>query len=242
MHNMVDFSEVSIVIPCYNENPFHLHELEKKLKALDAEVIIVDDGSKIPYKNSIQHKENKGYGQAIMTGVEHATRPIILTMDGDAQHNVQDAQNLVTVWQMLDVDMVIGARRLSYEEPLRMWGRKLLNMTASLFTGIYMSDLNSGMRVFRKDLAIRYFPILCKKFSFTTSITMSYMCDGYRVEWFPIHVKERIYGKSHVHVGSDGLRTLYYILRIGAALRTRRIRAWLRKWKSMLKTGTTGST
>jgi len=230
---MDNLSEVTVCLPSYNENHKNLAHIEKSLTSLGAEVIIVDDGSKDPYPNSIKHRTNQGYGQALMTGISKASRSIIVTCDADAQHRVQDVINLVTVWKMLDVDMIIGARRLTYEEPLRMWGRKILNLIASFFTGIYMSDLNSGLRVFKKDIAVGYFPILCKTFSFTTSITMSYMCDNFKVEWFPIKVKERSHGKSHVSVIKDGWTTLKYILVIGLALRTRRIRAWVRRFRGL---------
>lgn len=223
---------LTVVIPEKNENHEVLRKIESELWNLGAEVIIVDDGSDDPYPDwEIHNKTSLGYGKALMQGIERALNPVILTMDGDGQHLVKDALNIYRVWQMLDVDMVIGARRLAYEKPLRMWGRKFLNLIASFFTGIYMSDLNSGMRIFRKHVAIGYFPILCEKFSFTTSLTMSYMTDKYKVEWFPIKVVSRPHGKSHVRVVKDGLVTLYYILRIGIALRTRRVRAWLRSLK-----------
>jgi len=225
---MANLSEVTVVLPFYNENQHTAFKLEAELRAEGAEVVVVDDGSSYSYPGSIKHEFNKGYGQALMTGINHASRSIIITMDCDGQHRTQDAINLVTAWKMLDVDMIIGSRRLEYEKPLRMWGRKVLNFIASLFTGIYMQDLNSGMRIFKKDIAKGYFSILCPRFSFTTSITMSYMCDDYKVEWFPIKVLERPHGRSHVRVVKDGLVTLYYILRIGIALRTRRLRAWLR--------------
>lgn len=230
---MADLSEVSVVIPSYNENHKNLYTLTSQLFSLGAEIIVVDDGSYDPFPTSIKHETNKGYGQSLMTGIDKATRSIIITMDGDGQHNAQDAVNLASVWKMLDVDMVIGARRLKYEKPLRMWGRKILNLIASFFTGMYMSDLNSGMRIFKKEIAVQYFPILCKTFSFTTSITMSYMCDDYKVEWFPIKVSQRPHGKSHVRVVKDGLVTLFYILRIGIALRTRRIRSYFRKLRGV---------
>lgn len=226
---MPDLSSVSIVIPTYNEDHSALWLLENTLEGMGGEVIIVDDGSENPYPHSIKHETNQGYGQSLMTGIAKASRSLIITMDGDGQHRTQDALNLFHVWRMLDVDMVIGARRLAYEKPLRMWGRKFLNLIASFFTGMYLPDLNSGMRIFRRQIAINYFPILCKTFSFTTSITMSFFCDNYRVEWFPIKVAERPYGKSHVKVVKDGLVTLYYIIRIGTALRTRRIRKWIRE-------------
>jgi len=52
--------------------------------------------------------------------------------------------------------------------------------------------------------------------------------DGYQIEWFPIRNNQRSHGKSHVNVISDGLVTLFYILKIGFALRTRKLRNFLR--------------
>jgi len=224
---MDNLSSVSVVIPVKDENHSSILILLHELETLGAEVLIVDDGSKNPFPSSILHETNLGYGQALMTGISKASRSLIITMDGDGQHRTQDALNLYQVWKMLNVDMVIGARRLTYEKPLRMWGRKFLNLIASFFTGMYLPDLNSGMRIFRKDIAINYFPILCKTFSFTTSITMSFFCDNYRVEWFPIQVADRPFGKSHVKVIKDGMVTLYYIVRIGVALRSRKLRSFL---------------
>lgn len=222
-------SKLSVVIPAKNESHEILARLHRELYELGAEVIIVDDGSDSPFlQSAVVHTHSLGYGQSLMDGISVAKRPTILTMDGDGQHRTQDVLNLWHVWNMLDVDMVIGARRLDYEKPLRMWGRKCLNLIASFFTGRFLPDLNSGMRIFRRDIAKGYFPILCKTFSFTTSITMSFFCDNYKVEWFPIKVAERPHGKSHVKVVKDGLFTLWYILWIGGALRTRRIRSWLR--------------
>lgn len=228
-HPVCDMDNLSIVIPVFNEDHGTIYNLQEELELLGAEVIIVDDGSDVPYPYAtVSHPKNLGYGQSLMTGISKASRSIILTMDGDSQHIPQDVKNLCSVWKMLDVDMIIGARRLTYEEPLRMFGRKALNLISCLFTGIFPNDLNSGMRIFKRDIAMGYFPILCKTFSFTTSITMSYLADGHKVEWFPIKVSKRKYGKSHVNIIKDGWTTLKYIIWIGFALRTRRIRAWLR--------------
>lgn len=231
-NSLADLSKLSVVIPAFQENPLILDAIAASLETLGAEVLIVDDGSKEPYPKAIKHGTNFGYGSALMTGIKNATRPIVCTMDGDGQHRVEDVVNLFWVFNALDVDMVVGVRRLDYESPHRFWGRKFLNTIASLLAFKWLPDLNSGMRIFKKHIVEGYFPILCKEFSFTTSLTMSMMCDRYKVEFFPIKVEQRKYGKSHVKVVKDGLVTLYYIIRIGFALRTRSIRAVWRKIKN----------
>ena len=222
--------DLTIVIPCYEEKHEIIDAIIKEFEKLAVEVIVVDDGSKEPYPTAIKHGVNFGYGGSLLTGIKNATRPLIITMDGDGQHRVGDAVNLYIAWKMMkDCDLLIGSRRMKDEEWHRMWGRKFLNLIASVFATFYFQDLNSGMRIFKKDIAFGYRSILCRTFSFTTSLTMSMICDGYRVESFPIEVNERKYGESKVNVLKHGMITLYYIVIIGLALRTRRLRLWWRK-------------
>jgi polyisoprenyl-phosphate glycosyltransferase len=221
--------DLSVVIPSKNENHGTLSELSSSLKSLGAEVIVVDDGSDIPYPDAIKHGVSQGYGSALMTGIKNATRPLVITADGDGQHLVSEIVKIYHAYKLMgNADMVIGVRRLKHESPLRFLGRKFLNWTASLLCCFWISDLNSGLRIFKRDLVIGYFPILCRTFSFTTSLTISMMADKYRVEFFPINVEDRAHGKSHVNVIKDGWVTLYYILRNSLALRTRALRSFLR--------------
>jgi len=224
-------NDISIVIPEKDEDHTLLRDLKYKLEQFGLEVIIVDDGSICQPSFAVKHLKNLGYGQAIMTGIDNSTRPIICTMDGDGQHTPEEVLKLCVAYKMIDCDMLIGARRLDYESAVRMIGRKCLNISASFFAWKWLSDLNSGLRIFKRNDVIGYYPILCKQFSFTTSLTMSMLCDNHRVEWFPTKVCNRKLGKSHVNVIKDGLVTLYYIIRIGFALRTRKPRKLWRKIK-----------
>lgn len=223
--------DLSIVIPIYQESHEIVQKLFTEIKSLGAEVIVVDDGSKEPYPDAIKHGTNFGYGSALMTGIKNATRSLILTMDGDGQHEVSEAVKLYHAYKLMgNVDMVIGTRRLENEKILRYLGRKFLNWTASLVCLYWLNDLNSGCRIFKRSIAIGYFPILCRQFSFTTSLTINMICDRYRVEFFPILVQPRKEGSTKVRVIKDGIVTLYFILRNGFALRTRRFREFLRRF------------
>lgn len=226
--------DLSIVIPVFNESSSVLNRLKKQLEEYGAEVLIVDDGSKRPYKEALKHGGNFGYGAAILTGIKQSRRDLILTMDGDGQHRPEDVKNLYDVWKILgNCDLLIGARRLKEEKWYRYLGRKLLNTVASLLALYWLPDLNSGLRMFRRDIVLGYAPILCKTYSFTTSLTISMIADGYRVEWFPVQVRSRKYGQSKVRLFQHGWITLYYILRNGLALRTRKLRGWLRRIRGL---------
>lgn len=217
--------DATVVIPTLNENHDTVKNIVTELTSLGAEVIVVDDGSEHPYGAAIKHGVNQGYGSALMTGIKNATRPLIITADGDGQHSVSEIIKLYHAFKLIgNCDMVVGVRRLKNEKISRYLGRKFLNWTASILCAYWIPDLNSGARIFKRDLAIGYFPILCRTFSFTTSLTISMMADNYKVEFFPINVQARAGGRSHVKVLRDGWITLKYIVWIGIALRTRKLR------------------
>lgn len=227
--------DLSVIIPCFQEDHDTIKRTVAELESIGAEVIVVDDGSKDPYPTAIKHGSNYGYGSALMTGIKNATRDIIATADGDGQHTVSEIVKLYHAYKLIgDADMVVGVRRLKYESPVRFLGRKAINILASIICFYWLPDLNSGLRIFKRDTSIGYFPILCKRFSFTTSLTLSMLCDGYKVEFFPIKVLDRKFGKSRVKLFKDGIVTIYYILRNGFALRTRKIRGLFRKWRPSL--------
>jgi len=223
---------LSVVIPCFNEDPKLVTKTYCELKLLGAEVIIVDDGQTMDLPDDIYYhtyQPHMGYGYAIKEGIKQATNPVVCTMDGDGQHLVNDVLRLYTIYKLdEDLKMVVGQRWNLNERLTRWWGRKVLNFVASCISGHYLSDLNSGMRVFDRQSAINYSPILCDTFSFTTSLTMAMVTDGHKMTYFPIDVQPRASGKSHVKVVKDGLVTLYYITWVGLALRTRKFRKWMR--------------
>ena len=225
-----EMKNLSVVIPCYKENEEIVTTLYTELTAQGAEVIVVDDGATMNLDFiHLSHSPNMGYGYAIKRGIEKATRQLVCTLDGDNQHLVSDVKKLYEVYNLIDdCKMVVGSR-WNLNEPFYRWlFRKLLNFLATLISNHYMVDLNSGLRIFDRKIALNYSSILCDTFSFTTSLSMSIVTDGNKFAYFPINVQPRTYGKSRVRLLKDGFVTLYYIVFVGGALRTRGLRKWLR--------------
>jgi len=225
-----DMKDLTVIIPCFRENEALVTELYNKLSWMGCQVIVVDDGDEMDLQfDHLSHRPNMGYGYAIKQGIKHATTPLICTMDGDGEHNVEDVRKLYTVFNLINnCSMLIGCRWNKKENPIRWIGRKAINFLAVCWSKHMLPDLNSGMRIFRRDLAMGYMPILCDTFSFTTSLTMAIVTDGHMVSWFPIETSPRVYGKSRVKLFRDGLITIFFIFWIGFALNTRKIRSWLR--------------
>ena len=234
----------TVVIPVKNESHETLVKLLYDLDQHGYPVILVDDGSTTPVVGADIRFEppGRGYGAALKAGIDKASTDLVVTMDGDGQHTAWDVKRLedffcyfATSWKpglgRARLDMVVGDRRLVEKSLLRFLGRKSLNWLASLFAGRYINDLNSGLRIFRRSIALSYQPILCDTFSFTTSLTLAMIADGYNVDFLPVKVGIRKTGVSHVKLWHDGWVTLKYICWIGFACRTRNLRAMLRRWR-----------
>jgi hypothetical protein len=95
--------------------------------------------------------------------------------------------------------MVVGSRvgKLGHLSLARRIGKLILGWLANRVAGRSIPDLNSGMRVFRRDYILQYFPVLPKRFSFTTTITLAMIADNYRILYHPIDYHERV-GKSKI--------------------------------------------
>ena len=241
----------SIVVPCRDEDPEVIkqlrHDFSEIPKRAGFELIVVDDGSRVPVEGAVvRHPRPLGYGSSLKGGIYHAKGEYIITMDGDGQHRIRDVVRLTEFMEEFPENMmVVGDRRLVEHTPKRWVGRKVLNTIAGMFAWKWIPDLNSGLRIFQKNAAVGYFPILSGGFSFTTSLTLSMMTDGYKVDFLPIKVLARPVGTSQVRLWSDGWRTLWLITWLGIGLRTRRLRGFLRsnpatKWITDLLRGPLG--
>ena len=212
---------VTILVPAYNEEngigPV-LDEL-KKLN-LPGEILVIDDGStdktferaQATGVQVIRHDINRGYGQALKSGILAARNDIIVITDADGTYPNEELENLLSY--ISTHDMVVGARTGSQVKIpiIRQPAKKFLNILANYLAGTRIPDLNSGMRAFRKDVALKFFNILPSGFSFTTTITLAMLSNGYRVKYFPINYHQRE-GKSKIHPIRDTIGFTLLIVR-----------------------------
>lgn len=224
---------VTVVIPAFNEAQAIggvLEDLKAKCPDVVDEIIVVDDGStdetaKVAEKAGVtvkRHPRNLGYGAALKTGIRAAGSPFVLTMDADGQHR---SEHVLRVWEAAeggDVDMVVGERTTLIHSPLwRMPGKWLLGFMANRLTKRRIADLNSGLRLVRRDVALKYLHLCPSGFSFSTTITLALLSRGYSVLYVPIQVGRRV-GKSLVSLGT-GLETIVLVLRIATLFNPLRI-------------------
>jgi hypothetical protein len=120
-------------------------------------------------------------------------------------------------------DMVVGARIGSNVKipAIRKPAKWALNQLANYMTRTKIPNLNSGLRAFRRDVAMQYFAILPDQFSWTTTITLAMHCDKYAVTYMPIDYRAR-QGRSKI-VRWDAGSFAILILRTAMLFRPLRI-------------------
>lgn len=220
---------VSIVIPAYNEEGAIGEVLHKLLQVLaeaelSHEVLVVDDGSQddtaaivadIPAVTLIRHRQNKGYGAALKTGIRRAQHELICITDADGTYPNERIPDLAARFDQEPLDMVVGAR--TGEEvaiPLvRRPAKWALGKLANFVAGETIPDLNSGLRLFRRDVVLRFFTILPEQFSFTTTITLAMISNQYLVKYVPINYYARV-GKSKIRPIQDTINFVQLVMRI----------------------------
>lgn len=226
--------KVSIVIPAFNEEQGVSHvisELRQVLGArgIQSEIIVVDDGSTDQTASMaaaagarvFRHRSNRGYGAALKSGITGASNNYIVITDADGTYPSQYIPDMLS--QLESADMVVGARTGSNVRipMVRRPAKWLLNRVANYMTKAKIPDLNSGLRAFRREVAMQYFAILPDQFSWTTTITLAMHCDKYAVVYVPIDYHRRK-GKSKI-VPWDAGNFLVLILRTAMLFRPLRI-------------------
>lgn len=217
--------DVTIVIPAYNEENQiaaeidHIHEV-MRASEFAYEILIVDDCSKDKTFDIASAKDcrvirqprNMGYGAALKRGFSEANTELCVITDADGTYPAEEMPRLIK--EAANYDMIVGARTgANVHIPLiRRPPKWFLRKLASFLAEYDIPDLNSGLRVIRKKHVRRFAHILPSGFSFTTTITLSLLCNEMTIGYFPIDYKKRV-GSSKI-VPADAYRFFLLILRV----------------------------
>ena len=217
--------KISAIIPAYNEETGIekvISELTAVLRKLDItfEIIVVNDGStdrtgeilKDLEVILLNHPVNRGYGASLKDGIKEARYDNILILDADGTYPQDAIPALIAKADRYD--MVVGSRTGGSVAipPHRRFPKWLLKKMADYLVGMKIPDLNSGLRIFKKNTALKFFNILPNGFSFTTTITVALLSNNYRVKYIPINYNKRT-GKSKFRPIQDTFNLLNLILR-----------------------------
>ncbi len=219
--------DVSVVLAVFNEEGHLRQEIERIRGALESspysfEIIVVDDGSTdrspeearlIPGIRLIDLPSNRGSGTARRVGTLAAVGRVVVWTDVDMSYPNEEIPRLVK--ELEGFDQVVGARtseqgtKKLFRVPAKWFIRKL----ASYLVDTPIPDLNSGLRAFRRDVALQFLHLLPKGFSCTSTMTMSFLANGYSVKHVPIEYSARA-GRSKFHWWTDTKRYLAQVVRM----------------------------
>ncbi len=174
--------------------------MKKTLRYVD-KVIVCDDGStdntaalaKKAGAIVISHKTNLGYGASISTLFDYCRKnnaEIMVTLDGDGQHNPDQILDLINVISKHNVDVVIGSRSLKDEKDLpgyRKTGIKIITAAINSATNLKVTDSQSGFRAYSKT-AIDLIHPSESGMSVSTEILLKISNNGLSIAEVPIAV------------------------------------------------------
>ena len=220
---------LSVVIPAYNEEDGIAEIIDRVLAVRPAlaeagaglELLVVDDGSadrtaEIAASRSevklICHPTNRGYGAALKTGFSAASGDLLAFLDADGTYPPEHFPDLCR-HAMEGADLVVGSRRsgAKSEMPMvRRIGNFLWSNLVTVLSGRRVIDPASGMRVFRREVLERLYP-LPDGLNFTPVMSTRAIHEGVRLVEVPIPYTERL-GRSKLNVVRDGMRFLQTII------------------------------
>lgn len=213
---------LSVVIPAYNEEngiaeiAQRVLSTREKLASVGVgklELLIVDDGSKdktaeiagqIAGVQLIRHPKNRGYGAALKTGFSQANGELIGFLDADGTYPPEYFPQLCEN-AMDGSDLVIGSRMAGAESQMPFTRRVGNIFFANLLTLIghqRVSDSASGMRVFKREILERIYP-LPDGLNLTPVMSTRAVHEGIKMTEVPIPYSERV-GRSKLSVVHDG--------------------------------------
>jgi glycosyltransferase involved in cell wall biosynthesis len=219
--------KIFVVIPAFNEEAVIrdvIHGIKRK--GYD-NIIVVDDGSndntyesvkEIEGISTLRHKINRGKGAATKTGIETAKMlkaDIIVTMDGDGQHDPNDINKLINPIIYNNIDVVLGTRMANPKGmPIK---KRIANYLGNLFTwclyGLRVSDSQSGFRAYSKS-AVNMINTKADQYEYDSEIISEINIHKLKYKEIPIKVRYSEYSmnKADKQGFINGIKTLYKMI------------------------------
>jgi len=230
-----DELDLSVVLPCYNEEQAIQQVVGEIREALTDwqgrwEILAVDDAStdrtveraEALGVRIVRRVENGGAGASRKTGIAAARGKLVAMLDVDGTYVPAHLPELLSYCSTYD--QVNGARTSEQGtmKLLRTPAKWLIRKLAEWVSNRPIPDLNTGMKVFKRDVMRRYTWVIPDGFSCVTSMTLAFLCNGHPVKYVPVEYRKRI-GKSKFHPLRDTALYAATVMRVIMYFRPLRI-------------------
>ena len=229
-------SSLALIVPCYNESetiPYFATELrnfrtqfKQKLPDWDLSVIVVDNNStdnSIELLQALQKQTNgfnllsckaQGYGAALKHGFSLASADYLAFLDLDNTYPMTSLFELLNKQKAENSDIVYGARIHNASEIslIRYLGNQFYVVLLKYLFRSKLTDVCSGMRVFRSSLKNHILELKSDDLSFSIDFTATVLKNDWKISEHPIPYRNRI-GESKLSVVKDGSLFLLIVLK-----------------------------
>lgn len=215
--------KVSVVIPCYNEEK-NIGKVINSIPKGVFEIIVVDNNStdktsEIARKMGakVVREERKGYGFALKKGIKEAKGDIIVTLDGDGQHPGEKILDLVDYLIKNDLDFLNASRfplQNKKSMPLtRIFGNYLLTFIVKILFGMRITDSQSGMMVFKKEI-LEKIKLESQDMALPQELKIKAFLSGFKYGEINIPCYRRRGGKSKLQLLKQCVKNILHLIHL----------------------------
>ena len=222
---------LSVFFPAYNDAPSLPSLIQNTFEVLrshvdDFEVIVVNDGSfdttgevlaalareYAPKMRVITHPENRGYGGALRSGFEAATKDLVFYTDGDGQYDVRELPKLLE--KMSPAVGLVNGYKLERNDPRhRIWIGNVYNAFARFLFRIQIRDVDCDFRLIRRHL-LEKIKLTSTSGTICVELVRKLEMTPYRVEEVGVHHYPRLHGRSQFFRVRSLLKTLHQLVKL----------------------------
>jgi polyprenyl-phospho-N-acetylgalactosaminyl synthase len=218
---LINNREILVVVPVYNEGAIMINTLTELTEA-GYTVVVVDDGSDVPVKNSVghlpltilRHRVNLGQGAALQTAFAYVKKynpAIVITFDADGQHDAADIPAMIAPIRSQQADIVLGSRFLPGAGeigPSKKMVLQLARFINFLLSGALLSDAHNGFRALNR-LALEKIELTENRMAHASEILFETRRNRLRFCEVPVHIRYTDYSKQKGQSAWDSIKILF---------------------------------
>ena len=228
---------LSVVVPVYNEERYLRNVTEVLMKSpcpVDREWIFVDDCStdnslailkELSQKFNfrvIEQNPNQGKGAAVIRGFKEATGELIMIQDADFEYDPNDVPSLLQPLLDGKADVVYGSRfkknASQVHRTYHYFVNRFLTILSNLFSGIYLTDMETCYKIFRQDL-LKPMKLQSQRFGIEVELTAYIAKVRARIYELPISYYPRTQLQGKKINWKDGVAALWHLIRFNFLIR-----------------------